>query len=396
MKSAPKTKPEKPLEKAPPKQQESLILSIAVKLICVTASMLAFSSFAYLFNEVYIKETALFRYTLNMLGFLVAGALLGVLIAPHAQYGIEQLHRQIVTLIRRYPAHIAASTSIGVAIGMAIAVLASMPIYLFLPKHRMGGLIFFTAASLLLSYIGALIFSRLTIFGGEKTAHMRHGSPAENSSGSARPKTLDSSAILDGRLYNLCSGGFIEGKLLVPTIVLNEIQKIADDSDSVRRQRGRAGLETLEKLREKGCPIEIVETEAPKNGMPASVDSMLVDFTKSIGGVLVTNDYNLAKIAELRDVAAYNLNVIANTLRKTLLPGEIVEVNVVKYGKEVGQGIAYLDDGAMIVIESGDKFIGENVLVEISSIMQTVAGRLIFARIPRENSNGGAYNRPLP
>lgn len=360
--------------------QTGVVFSFIVKLASLAVCILFFSYLSFLFNEVYIKESRIERYMLNTMGFLVSGALLGLLVAPHVQTEIEYAHKLILHFLRRYPAQVVAFGSVGLGVGMAFSILAVIPVYLFLPQYRLAGLIGCLAGVVIFGYLGAMIFSRLS---GGSARGPAAAAPRDYASDAARPKVIDSSVIIDGRLFSMCQAGFLEGRLLIPTVVLNEIQRIADDSDQLRRQRGRSGLELIEKLREEKVPIEIVEIERPKDGFENSVDAMLVNLAKSVGGILVTNDYNLSKVAELRDVRVFNLNVLANTLRKTLLPGEIVDVSVVKYGKESGQGIAYLDDGTMIVIESGDKFIGEQVNVEISSIMQTVAGRLIFARVAR-------------
>ena len=361
------------------------IFGMIVKLLCVTVCTLGFSFFAYLFNDVYLKESDVLRYTINMMGFLVAGAMLGILAAPHVQSGLEQTHLHVSVLLKRLPPQKVVSSSVGVAIGMGIAILASLPIYLFLPGHRTAGLVVCFAGGLLLSYLGASVFSRLPFWGGERTGGGRPLSSGGRTGDAALTKVIDSSVIIDGRLLPLVEEGFIEGVMQIPNLVLHELQGIADDDDPIRKRRGRNALETIEKLKE-AAPgrVEIVDIERQKDSFESSVDALLLMHAKSIGGILVTNDYNLGKVAELRDVRIYNLNVLANTLRKTLLPGEVVEVNVVKFGKESGQGIAYLDDGTMIVIESGDKFIGETVQAEVSSIMQTVAGRLIFARIARD------------
>ena len=354
------------------------ILSVVVKLVCVTICVLLFSYFSYLINEVYMQETKISSFMFKTMGFLIVGALLGVAVSSSVQTALEEFHRQMLSVLRRVSPQVMATSSLGLVVGMIFATLAGLPLYIYFPELKNVGFILTLVSGVVFGYLGILIFSRLSLWSGERglTAMPRDA---------ARPKVCDTSAIIDGRVYDLAKNGLLDGRIIIPSLALNELQGIADDKDPIRKQRGRRGLDLVDKLREiEGANVEVVEVKKDKNAFDETVDAQLIAYTKSVGGVLVTNDYNLTRVAELRGVAVLNLNLLANTFRKALLPGEIEDVHVVRYGKESGQGIAYLDDGTMIVIESGDKFIGESVTVEINSIMQTVAGRLIFARIASE------------
>ena len=191
-------------------------------------------------------------------------------------------------------------------------------------------------------------------------------------------KLLDTSVIIDGRIADICRSGFIDGKLLIPVFVLEELQHIADSADTLKRVRGRRGLDILQQLRtECASQIEIVNTDFTDI---TEVDSKLVRLGQMTGGKIITNDYNLNKVAELQGVAVLNINDLANSVKPVVIPGEYMQVSVVKEGKEYGQGVAYLDDGTMIVIENGRQYINENIKVEVTSALQTSAGRLIFAK----------------
>ena len=192
------------------------------------------------------------------------------------------------------------------------------------------------------------------------------------------PKILDTSVIIDGRIFDICQTGFIEGTLVIPTFVLDELRHIADSADSLKRNRGRRGLDVLNKIqKELNIEVEIYEKDFPEI---AEVDSKLLKLAQVLGGKVVTNDYNLNKVAEFHKVPVLNINELSNAVKPVLIPGEEMTVQVVKDGKESNQGVAYLDDGTMIVVEGGRKFIGETIDVVVTSVLQTAAGRMIFAR----------------
>jgi uncharacterized protein YacL len=194
-------------------------------------------------------------------------------------------------------------------------------------------------------------------------------------------KILDTSVIIDGRIADICETDFLEGALLVPQFVLNELQQIADSPIALKRNRGRRGLEILQKMQKNvDINLKIIEQDFPKI---KEVDAKLVALGKSLGGRVVTNDFNLNKVAELQGVTVLNINQLANALKPVVLPGEVMNVYILKEGKEYGQGVAYLDDGTMVVVDNARKHIGHNLEVSVTSVLQTTAGRMIFTK-PKE------------
>jgi len=191
-------------------------------------------------------------------------------------------------------------------------------------------------------------------------------------------KLLDTNVIIDGRIADICKTGFLEGTLLIPVFVLEELQYIADSSDTLRRVRGRRGLDVLQKIREdETLEVEIMNVNFDDI---QGVDSKLVRLAQKVGGKIITNDFNLNKVAQLRDVEVLNINELSNAVKPVVIPGETMKVQVVKDGKEPGQGVAYLDDGTMIVIENGHRYLSRTISVEVTSALQTAAGRMIFAK----------------
>jgi uncharacterized protein YacL len=226
-------------------------------------------------------------------------------------------------------------------------------------------------------YLGLVLGAR---FGREQFAL---GAPRETDLSKAGSlKLLDTSVIIDGRVADLCETGFLEGTFLVPQFILNELQHIADSSDSLKRARGRRGLDILNKIQKMAdLDVRVVEEDFPH---VKEVDAKLVVFAKKVGAKIVTNDLNLNKVAELQGVRVLNINELCNALRPVVLPGETIRVFVLKEGKEAGQGVAYLDDGTMIVVDNARRYIGRNVDVIVTSVLQTTAGRMIFTRLKEE------------
>lgn len=189
---------------------------------------------------------------------------------------------------------------------------------------------------------------------------------------------VDTSAIIDGRIAEIVESGFIFGTLVVPRFVLDELQHIADSSDTLRRNRGRRGLEILNRMqKEPGTPVEIVEDAVPSE---SEVDAKLVALARARSGVILTNDFNLNRVAELQGVRVMNINSLANAVKPAVLPGEELRVRVIQEGKEAGQGVGFLDDGTMIVVEGGARHIDKDLDVAVTRVLQTVAGRMIFAQ----------------
>jgi len=225
-------------------------------------------------------------------------------------------------------------------------------------------------------YVGVSLISQLDLGFGIVRQATPKGIPLES------PKILDTSVIIDGRIADIIDTKFIEGVLVVPKFVLDELQQIADSSDSVKRSRGRRGLDVLNRLKKhKDTLLRITDQDFPEI---TDVDSKLVQLAKSMDAKVITNDFNLFKVAEIQGVTVLNINLLANALKPVVLPGEKMKIVVIKEGKDPGQGIGYLDDGTMVVVDSGKRFVGEEIQVNVTSVLQTPAGRMIFAKYAHE------------
>jgi len=205
-------------------------------------------------------------------------------------------------------------------------------------------------------------------------------------------KVLDTSVIIDGRIADVCETGFVEGIFVIPQFILHELQHIADSSDPTKRTRGRRGLDVLQKVqRQKDVMVKITDHEFPEI---RDVDSKLIALAKKLKGKVITNDFNLNKVAELQGVPVLNINKLSNALKPVVLPGEIMKVQILKEGKEEGQGVAYLDDGTMVVVDNAVQHVGRNIDVAVTSVLQTTPGRMIFTSI-KEEPQGGKYHSGL-
>jgi uncharacterized protein YacL len=197
-----------------------------------------------------------------------------------------------------------------------------------------------------------------------------------------RPLVLDTSVIIDGRIADICDTRIIDTKMIVPRFVLQELQNIADSADKLKRNRGRRGMDMLKRMQNNSkVELQIHEANLPELRDVHQVDQRLVIFAKAMGARVVTNDYNLNKVAQLQGVEVINLNEVANSLKSVALPGESLTVRLVKPGDQIGQGVGYLDDGTMVVVEQGRSAIGQEVQITVTSVLQTPAGRMIFGRI---------------
>jgi uncharacterized protein YacL len=204
-------------------------------------------------------------------------------------------------------------------------------------------------------------------------------------------KILDTSVIIDGRIADICETGFLEGVLVAPQFVLRELQQVADSSDSLKRNRGRRGLDILQKIQKmSGVHVQIVETDFPE---VREVDLKLIELARRMSGKIVTNDFNLNKVAQLRGVQVLNINELANSLKPVVLPGEGMRVFVLKEGKEAGQGVGYLDDGTMVVVDQGRRALGKTIEVVVTSVLQTTAGKMIFCRWPESQASDDSSRR---
>jgi uncharacterized protein YacL len=199
-------------------------------------------------------------------------------------------------------------------------------------------------------------------------------------------KILDTSVIIDGRIADVAETGFLTGSLIIPQFILRELQQVADSPDSSKRQRGRRGLDMLNRLQNNSSlDIQIVETDFPS---VREVDLKLIELGKQLDAVIVTNDFNLNKVSQLRGVSVLNINELANALKPVVLPGEAMRVFILKEGKEYNQGVAYLDDGTMVVVDNARRLIGKNADIAVTSVLQTTAGKMIFGRLWEEAENG--------
>jgi uncharacterized protein YacL len=236
----------------------------------------------------------------------------------------------------------------------------------------------------LLVYIVCAYFG--LILGLWKGPEYRAGDEGELEFGmgqTSSPKILDTSVIIDGRIADICETGFLEGPLIVPQFVLKELQHIAGSPDSIKRNRGRRGLDILQRIQKNvDMTVRIVDHDFPKI---REVDAKLVALGKVLKGKVLTNDFNLNKVAELQGVPVLNVNQLANAVKPVVLPGEVMNVYIMKEGKEYGQGVAYLDDGTMVVVDNARRHVGKNIDVAVTSVLQTTAGRMIFTRLREEH-----------
>jgi uncharacterized protein YacL len=207
-----------------------------------------------------------------------------------------------------------------------------------------------------------------------------------------RYKVLDTSVIIDGRIADICETGFVDGTIVIPQFVLKELQLVADSSDSMKRNRGRRGLDILQKIQKMaGVDVTISDMDFPE---VREVDLKLIELARTLQGKIVTNDFNLNKVAQLRGVEVLNINELANSLKPVVLPGEIMKVFILKEGKEYNQGVAYLDDGTMVVVDNARKMIGKTIDVVVTSVLQTTAGKMIFGRFIEPSA--AAQSAPAP
>lgn len=327
-----------------------------------------------------VKEPvwAVIFYTL----FTIILGLILFIISPILYLGIAKLIDSIESSIQKLTASEIIFGAIGAIISLIIASLFMVPLNRVLNKiNDIIGPVIFILINLIAGIIGADISVKkkddiLSIFGGLKKGSSREKKNKQNIK--VFSKVLDTSVIIDGRIFDLCQTGFIEGPLVIANFVLDELRHISDSSDTLKRNRGRRGLDILNRI-QKELNIEVQNWEGDFPEI-SEVDSKLLKLAQILGGKVITNDYNLNKVAEFQGVPVLNINELANAIKPVVLPGEDMKLTIVKDGKEANQGIAYLDDGTMIVVEGGRKFIGEEIAVTVTSVLQTAAGRMIFAK----------------
>lgn len=300
---------------------------------------------------------------------MLAGVALGGILAPWVTIKPIQFIRR---RIRQLPAQELVAIIVGLIVGLIIAALLS-PVLGNLPSP-FGQIMPFIAA-VLFAYLGMAVMTmrQKDIFAVIGTRFSGEAAPPAE-----RPVLLDTSVIIDGRIADISQTGFISGTMLVPRFVLNELQHIADSPDALRRNRGRRGLDMLNRLKEESVvPVRITDMDAPE---AREVDDKLIMLARNLRCPIITNDYNMNRVAQLQGVVVLNINELANAIKSVLLPGETISVKVIQEGKGLGQGIGYLDDGTMIVVEEGRPYIGQTVPVLVRKVLQKTEGRLVFAQ----------------
>jgi uncharacterized protein YacL len=305
--------------------------------------------------------------------FFLVGALAGLVVTPYITVRPLTLIRQKV---RHLPIQQLVAGVLGLTTGLIIAAL-SAPTLSTLPQPFNQFLPFFVA--IIFGYLGVLAMTarQQEIFSLISRDHLASRVEGEQRSKSSSV-LLDTSVIIDGRIADISRTGFVRGEMLIPRFILNELQHIADSPDTLRRNRGRRGLDMLRRLqKESVSPVRIVGMDVEE---ARDADDKLVLLAKQLHCAIVTNDYNLNRVAELQGVPVLNVNELANAVRAVYLPGEALAVHILQEGKEVGQGVGYLDDGTMVVVENGQSHIGSEVETTVTKVLQTAAGRMIFAR----------------
>lgn len=315
--------------------------------------------------------------------FGLVGALVGLILTP---YFTTRPARKIQSALSRLTAESLLAAMTGLIMGMLAAALLSFPLSLL--PHPLGQILPFISV-LIFSYFGVNLFVvRQGDMMGLVSALTGRGesgggdSPSSSWANLTRNILLDTSVIIDGRVTDIARTGFLPGTLLIPRFVLNELQYIADSPDGMRRQRGRRGMEALAELQK--IPNVMVRISDINVEGVREVDDKLIVLGKQLKCPVLTNDYNLNRIAELQGVTVLNINELANAVKSVVLPGEALRINIMQEGKEHSQGVGYMDDGTMVVIENGRDYIGEYMDVNITKVLQTAAGRMIFGRVDEE------------
>jgi uncharacterized protein YacL len=308
----------------------------------------------------------------------LVGALFGLILTPY--FTIRPV-KALRSLLVRISAQSLFSALLGLIVGLIIAALLAFPISM-LPEP-FGNILPFIGV-IVFGYIGIAIFVMRQNDLFAVLSSFSRGNPKEEGAegGKSNPDTrtilLDTSVIIDGRIADIARTGFLAGTLLIPRFVLAELQYIADSADSLRRQRGRRGMEVLSQLQKQSI-IPVRLTDIDVEGV-REVDDKLVILARQLRCPILTNEYNLNRIAELQGVTVLNVNELANAVKSALLPGEILSIKVIQEGKEAAQGVGYMDDGTMVVVENGREHINRDISVMVTKVLQTAAGRMIFAR----------------
>ena len=312
------------------------------------------------------------------------GAIMGLVLTP---YFTTRPAKAVRSQLGRATAQSLFASLLGLMAGLIVAALLSFPLSLL--PDPLGSILPFVGV-IFFGYLGVSVFNLrqgdfLNFFSSLRGGHSS-SKQASGNGGWAESRTvlLDTSVIIDGRIADVSRTGFLPGTLLIPRFVLNELQYIADSPDNMRRQRGRRGMEVLASLqKEPAIPVRISDIDV--EGV-REVDDKLVVLARQMKCPILTNDYNLNRIAELQGVTVLNINELANAVKSVLIPGEILTVQVIQEGREASQGVAYLDDGTMVVVENGREYKDKSIQVVVTKVLQTAAGRMIFGR-PDESNN---------
>ncbi|PZR57841.1 MAG: hypothetical protein DLM50_05280 [Candidatus Meridianibacter frigidus] len=354
----------------------TLLRGIFAVVFGVTGFLLGREAYAALISHYFASDA--WQLGFNIIS-PVLGAVVGVALAPAAQAFFEDELSVVEGAIDRLSPAEVAGGAVGLIVGLIIAFLIRSILFEFISvTGRAGGYIaimLYIVISIFAAYLGARV--------GAKQRILPVPASSGSAGGDANPKVVDTSVIVDGRILEIVTSGFLEGPLILPRFVLRELQLIADSLDPMKRVRGRRGLDVLSQLQQHS-DVRISERDYP-DIVGGAVDAKLVRLAQELGGKLVTTDYNLNRVAHVEGVSVLNINELANAVKPVVLPGEELNVQVIREGKESHQGVGYLDDGTMIVLENGRKLLGETVDVVVTSVLQTVAGRMIFARLKKEH-----------
>jgi len=279
-------------------------------------------------------------------------------------------------------------TLIGAAVGSIMGIVGAFLIGFLISHQSAGDPQVKTFATLVLTFFMAYVGLMVGAAKGDYLELSALGGILTDKTARRDLKILDTSVIIDGRIADVAETGFLTGSLIIPQFILRELQQVADSPDSSKRQRGRRGLDMLNRLQNNSSlDIQIVETDFPS---VREVDLKLIELGKQLDAVIVTNDFNLNKVSQLRGVSVLNINELANALKPVVLPGEAMRVFILKEGKEYNQGVAYLDDGTMVVVDNARRLIGKNADIAVTSVLQTTAGKMIFGRLWEEPENGSS------
>ena len=370
------------------------ILRYVIAILVGTAAYVGMDSLAPIMDPYLVSQFESFgdmSLTIARISVLILGTLLGVIIGYLISSFILKQGLVIAKRLERILTHIPNQELSAGTIGLLFGLIIANLIGVAFNQVPIIGPYIPIILSAIFGYSGLKIMARkgpemyynyVQQWGGEgtkKTSGFKMFSTHKSDKTTSTPKLLDTSVIIDGRIKELCNTGFIEGPLMVPLFVLNELQIISDSADATKRNRGRRGLDILKEMQDANkVAIEVVEDDYDDL---TEVDSKLMRLALDKQWKLMTNDFNLNKVARVQGIEVLNLNELANVLKPALIAGEWIRVQIMKEGKEVHQGVAYLDDGTMIVVEDGKPYVGQTVEVMVTSILQTSAGRMIFARV---------------